>query len=229
MDIYTPCYVYWIRRSTHTDIKTEGYIGISKNPEKRWRGHRSKGNNTNLGKALKKYDDIVYEIVEKLDGVDEAKVMERSLRPDIYIGWNIVTGGGGGVMTEETKKKLSIAHKGKTKTAEHCKALSEANMGHTPWNKGMTFSEEYILRIGIGKWNKGRVHSEESRRNMSVGQQKRGPRSEETKKKTSESLLGQRCKPILVDGVEYPSRKAAIEVHGRSIIRMIRNGTAKYL
>jgi len=187
MDIYKACYVYWIRRSIHTDIKTEGYVGISNNPEKRWRDHGRKNNNTNLGKALEKYDDIVYEIVEKLDGVDEAKAVERSLRPDIFIGWNIVMGGGGGMMTEEIKKK-------------------------------------------IGKANKGRVHSEESRRNMSVGQQKRALPSEETKKKTRETLKnGKGCKPILIDGVMYPSRNAAIEVYGGSIKSMLRNGTAKYL
>jgi len=28
------CYVYWIHLPEHTDMFTEGYIGVSKNPKK---------------------------------------------------------------------------------------------------------------------------------------------------------------------------------------------------
>ncbi len=31
--------VYWIRKVEHTNIYTEGYVGVSTNIERRWREH----------------------------------------------------------------------------------------------------------------------------------------------------------------------------------------------
>ena len=66
MDIYTPCYVYWIRRSIHTDIKTEGYIGITDDIDRRFKQHRDSVDLVNytsvITEALREHDDIVFDI-----------------------------------------------------------------------------------------------------------------------------------------------------------------------
>ena len=47
--------VYWIRRPEHTNIFTEGYVGVSNNAEKRWKFHRGSATNAHLKGAVKKY------------------------------------------------------------------------------------------------------------------------------------------------------------------------------
>lgn len=38
--------------------------------------------------------------------------------------------------SDETKKKIGDAHRGRKFSPERCKKMSEIRMGHTPWNKG---------------------------------------------------------------------------------------------
>jgi hypothetical protein len=64
----------------------------------------------------------------------------------------------GYVFSEETKKKLSEAHKGKTHSEESKRKMSEVN-------KGKTLSEEHKRKISEAK--KGKTFSEESKRKMS--------------------------------------------------------------
>lgn len=40
-------------------------------------------------------------------------------------------------LSEDCKRKLSLAHKGKRHSAESRKKMSEANKGRIPWNKGL--------------------------------------------------------------------------------------------
>lgn len=49
--------------------------------------------------------------------------------------------------TEETKKKMSKAHQGKTLTEAHKKAIS----GHIPWNKGLTKETDERVKINTEK------------------------------------------------------------------------------
>lgn len=74
-------------------------------------------------------------------------------------GYNLTEGGNGGVPCEETRKKISDAHKGKTLSEEHRRKLRDAG--------------------------KGRHHSEESKKKISDANKEKH-RSEETKKKISE-------------------------------------------
>ena len=64
----------------------------------------------------------------------------------------------GYVFSEETKKKLSEAHKGKTHSEESKRKMSEVN-------KGKTLSEEHKIKLSEAK--KGKTFSEESKRKMS--------------------------------------------------------------
>lgn len=82
--------------------------------------------------------------------------------------------------TDETRKKISEANKGRTRapfSEEHRKKISETLKGHT-------FSEESRRKMSEAK--KGRTLSEEHRRKMSEA--KKGKHlSDETKRKMSES------------------------------------------
>jgi very-short-patch-repair endonuclease len=115
--------------------------------------------------------------------------------------------------SEETRRKLSEANKGKNHpffgkhhTEEAKRKISEGHKGQIPWNKERTgvFSEE--TRRKIGDAQKGKHHSEErkkkisdahkglhpskeARQNMSEAQKDREI-TEETRRKLSESLKG---------------------------------------
>jgi hypothetical protein len=90
--------VYWAHRPCHTDMFTQGYIGITQSrANKRWAHHKwvAKKNNSNckrFANALNKYDDIVFDIVLSAKR-DYCEYIESRLRPHPSIGWNISTGG----------------------------------------------------------------------------------------------------------------------------------------
>jgi hypothetical protein len=115
---------------------------------------------------------------------------------------NMTNGGdgvSGAIISDETKRKLSEAHKGKTHSEETRRKISEAK-------KGKTHSEETKRKIGeahknpseetrrkIGEASKGRnkdrIVSEETRRKMSESGKGR-THSEDSKKKMSEASKG---------------------------------------
>jgi hypothetical protein len=108
-------------------------------------------------------------------------------------GYNLTWGGDGGVLSEETKQKISIATKGKKKperTEEHKRKIRELKTGRK-------HTEESKLKMSLSHKGKpsgglGRRHSEEAKKKMSEAHKKiRGHKhSEETKKKISMNIKG---------------------------------------
>lgn len=115
-------------------------------------------------------------------------------------------GSSGHIHSEETKRKMSEAKKGKTLLEKHKRKLSEAKKGKTlseehrrklsESQKGRIFSEEH--RKKLSEANKGKTLSEESKRK--VGESSKGntnmlgkTHSEETKRKQSEANKGRKC------------------------------------
>ena len=84
--------VYWIHLPEHTDILSEGYIGVTNNLKRRISEHRS-NTNEHLNNAFKKYTNIVCDIVVKSDDY-YCLYVEEKLRPIDKIGWNVIKGGG---------------------------------------------------------------------------------------------------------------------------------------
>jgi hypothetical protein len=86
--------VYWIRHKDHTDIFSQGYVGVSKNTEARFQRHSKYSDNQHLKAAIKKYgwNNLIKQIVL----IGEEKYcynLELKIRPTKQIGWNIAEGG----------------------------------------------------------------------------------------------------------------------------------------
>jgi rubrerythrin len=138
---------------------------------------------------------------------------EESFRHEVYmiavfgrkdLGTGILhnrTNGGdgvsGAVVSDETRRKMSEALKGKPRSKEIRRKISEAHKGKThseksrrnmsESQKGKTFSEETKRKLSEAK--KGKTHSEETKRKLSEA--KKGKTfSEEHKRKLSESQKG---------------------------------------
>lgn len=118
------------------------YIGITNNPTRRHKRHiaDSKILNTPLYKAMRKYGSDKFEtniIYQSLDKEHTLKCMENYFITEYnsYIGhrnghgYNVTLGGEGFyglTRTEEHKRKISMAHKGKQKGREHIRKHAEA-------------------------------------------------------------------------------------------------------
>lgn len=93
--------VYWIRAPHHSDMTSEGYVGVSKNSKKRWLyGHswahrKGRHENPHLVNAITKYgwNNLIKTILVVADE-NYCYDLERKLRPTDNIGWNLVIGGG---------------------------------------------------------------------------------------------------------------------------------------
>ena len=129
------CYVYHICREGDVGDLTKGYLGISKEPEKRWHAHRRGETNAHLTRAYKKYNDIVEYIVL---GWDHASclLMEHLWRPHKKIGWNLAVGGG-----------LPPSSKGIKRSAEFCKRTSERQRGELNHAYGKPAHNNGVLSI----------------------------------------------------------------------------------
>ena len=114
--------VYWIRKVEHTNIYTEGYVGVSTNVERRWREHITEARanrhpNSFLCNVINKHypDNLIFEIVY-LSNEDNCYSYEEMLRPETNIGWNLRSGGPVGKMSEEGRKAMSAKTLGKKLT-----------------------------------------------------------------------------------------------------------------
>ena len=143
-------YVYWIHL-INSNIKTDGYIGVTYNCNHRWSTHKKNakyeyGQCAILEHAIRKYGDtLIYDIVYQGDK-KSCLSFEKELRSTSHIGWNISIGGGSTMLgrkhTKETidklkkhlhsdsaKHKMSLARKGVPKSKEHRDAISSALSG----------------------------------------------------------------------------------------------------
>ena len=76
--------LYWLRLPEHTDMFSEGYIGVSENIQKRIRSHKHRF------KAI--WDKIVIQLLV-ISTKESCFDLEKSLRPTRNIGWNKSCGG----------------------------------------------------------------------------------------------------------------------------------------
>lgn len=109
--------VYWIHLPEHTDILTQGYVGVShKGAEYRFKEHLSlagRGSKLPVHSAIRKYGNkLLVDTVIQGD-IDYCYLMEVKLRPEPCIGYNICPGGEKSVLgrknSDETKAKMSAS------------------------------------------------------------------------------------------------------------------------
>jgi predicted GIY-YIG superfamily endonuclease len=94
-----PHSIYWLKHKNHSDLLTEGYIGVSNNPKERIRHHFKNANggyhsDKVLSKAIKKYgkDQIIVDILV-IGDKEYCYETEKKLRPASFTGWNMREGG----------------------------------------------------------------------------------------------------------------------------------------
>jgi len=158
--------VYWYHLSSHSDVLSEGYIGVTNCPKRRhWEHVTGRGKCVHLYEAFLKYgaDKILKDVV--FSGTrDECFQEEIRLRPKPNIGWNIVSGGGitpswkGKKHSSVTRAKMSASNKGK-------------NLGRVSPFKGVTgrYSEKTLEAIGKAQRGKciSEWHKEQCRKKLS--------------------------------------------------------------
>lgn len=167
--------VYWIHHPEHTDIFTQGYVGVSKRFERRIWEHLKLNQNRYLKNAIKKYgwDNLIKEkvlIAEESYCLD----IESKLRPNDKMGWNLVKGGGmppitkwnlgkkglhiawnkGKKQSEELKQKVSESVRKLWENPEYRKNMSEAHKGKKSPMEGKKHSKETIEKIRMAKIGK---------------------------------------------------------------------------
>lgn len=101
--------LYWIHLPEHTNITTQGYVGITNNFNKRMIKHKSANENPHLYNAIKKYgwDNLIKQqmVISTKDYIVD---LEKKLRSADHIGWNIAPGGG--IPPNPTGKKRTQEH-----------------------------------------------------------------------------------------------------------------------
>ena len=132
--------VYWIHLPEHTDYYTEGYIGVTNNPSRRWQDHKTtaaSGRHPNnlLTNIINKYGDtLVYDVI--FGGTrDQCFSYEKELRPSASIGWNLMSGGIFGDITEDGLTRLRASH---VKRSEKAKMKREKQQAQKQLHKQVT-------------------------------------------------------------------------------------------
>lgn len=160
-------HLYWIAPVNSTCPKTEGYIGISNNPEKRFRAHTT--DIAEVGsKVIRAYvaehgiSSVQHKILDSFNTLEEAREAERSYRPNAYIGWNVKTGGG--ISPDCTDRILSDESKEKIRQSN---ITTKSTRTYTNKFKGTTGRYTEEQRKHIGSFHKGKTISEEHRKAIS--------------------------------------------------------------
>jgi predicted GIY-YIG superfamily endonuclease len=175
--------VYWIHHPDHTDIFTQGYVGISSRFERRMKEHNWSKQNAYLKNAIEKYgwDNLVKEVILMADRA-YCLMIETKLRATKQIGWNLVEGGGnppinksnlgkkglpawnkGKTLSEKTKKRVSDSVKKLWENPEYRQHMSDIHKGSSNFS-GKKHSIETIEKIRLAKL--GKKASEETREKM---------------------------------------------------------------
>lgn len=173
MDCAVSCAVYWIHQPDHTDIFTQGYVGISNNIKARWNKHKQHPKNKHLQNVINKYgwDSLVKEVIIIADTLYCLDI-ESKLRSIKNIGWNIAEGGA--VPPVPLKKhdikmrlKISAINKKRLEDPIYREKFTKLQLGLIPWNKGKKATQETIEKqrlshIGKPSGKKGKPVSQES-------------------------------------------------------------------
>lgn len=186
--------VYWIRAPEHTDMFSQGYIGVSNNSQRRFVEHSRARGNRHLAFAIQKHGwgTLVKTEILVAD-VGYCLAIEAKLRPSDKIGWNLVAGGGkppvltgdrpvlrgrpawnkGKKMLESTVEKVRAAVTKQMEDPEHRALLSRLKLGKPSGRLGVKHTAETIekmraSKIGVPSKKKGVKMSPEAYANTTA-------------------------------------------------------------
>ena len=123
-----------IYKITNT-INGKVYIGQTIHSlEKRWVAHCRKGSEcTSIRNSIQKYgkENFKIEVIEQVETLEDLNLKEEFWidyyeSTDRSKGYNLTTGGSNAIPTEETRKRISEAGKGRTMSEENKRLLQEA-------------------------------------------------------------------------------------------------------
>jgi group I intron endonuclease len=180
----------------YTSPSGKSYIGQTKDLRRRINQHKNpKSLCLCFARAISKYgyENFVLEIIETGLSRDEADKREEfyilhymTLSPD---GYNLKTGGGGNVYSEETRDKMRGRNNpmfgmgGDKHPMYNRKHTAESKLAMSKARLGIAMREE--TKIKIGNKSRGRHHSEET-----IALMRKRIVSEETKRKISRANSG---------------------------------------
>ena len=214
------------------------YIGLSNNPNKRWRDHRNNANKKialPVCYAINKYgwENVKPSIIAvgNRKYIAEMEIAAIELYDTRNNGYNVSFGGEiSPSLNPETAKKISFALKGRVPSLQERENMRLAQLGRkhsestkkkiSQSQKGKFVSEE--TRKKIKESNSGRVHSKQSKLNMSLSHLG-FKHSEETKKQIKESNIKTMSKPEFKQKRSEASKKIFLdpvvkEKHRQSVI-----------
>lgn len=193
--------IYQIRNT----LNDKRYIGSAVDLKDRFRGHikglrNNRHHSKHLQYAWNKYgsDAFKFEVLLYCAKHDLLFYEQRAI--NVYksfsrrYGYNIFPTAGsslGHQCYDSTRRKISLANKGKVRSEEVRHNMSVSRKGHVGWNKGKVWTQE--SRQKLSKALTGRLFSEETRRKLSESNKGRGlgsHPSEETRRKMSIALKG---------------------------------------
>jgi group I intron endonuclease len=141
------------------------YYGITKTkPERRWRNGKGYQNNEYFTRAIDKYGWSNIQHIVLHEGLDKEEAMELEQymiqwydTANRHYGYNISLGGETSSPTEETKRKISEAKKGKSSYNKGKRHSEETRKKLSEARKGITLSEETKKKISEANANSKNV------------------------------------------------------------------------
>lgn len=190
------CGVYKITNNVNGKV----YIGQSINIKERWKDHirtlnKQNSHSTLLQRAWNKHkpESFSFEILELCmeDDLDDVEIKYIELYDSINNGYNIESGGNKNKrMSEETKKKIGNANRGRHHSDETKRKMSESRTGKNNGMFGKSHSEESKKKMSDSKigrpGHKCTDYQKERAKQANLGKDV----SEETRKKISEANIG---------------------------------------
>lgn len=155
-------FLYWIKSAKFNNIWSEGYVGVSKNPTRRFLEHKQSRVNFIIKAAYKTYEDMCLEIIYE-GSEEECLAAELLFRPTEYIGWNITKGGSYPPEKPALGKRWKIKDTSKYKKVKsdtHKRNISLGQLGskRSPlddeWKRTISNSLSKLKWFNNGKENK---------------------------------------------------------------------------
>ena len=150
------CGIYMIRNTVNGKV----YVGQSQNIYWRWSAHKSSlrhgnGANPHIQSAWNKYGEDAFEfcVIELCDEdrLDEREEYWIDALDSVSSGYNIQFGGGrfsGWHMTDEQRKRISMALTGRPRSEEHCRNISKARKEYYKTHEPSTMIPVVCLNTG---------------------------------------------------------------------------------